>query len=329
MSGSTRLLLALAALTATTACSDTIGTSNDAPLLLGAAFQSVPAGFSANSNSFDAAGDLGEGFLPRDLGNVVGFHKEGGERKPDERGKDDRGKGFGEGGLRGLLMGGGLGPDYIGYLLFGKGKGRGPFGWFKLPDSCVFSIETGRVTCPDATKHGLTVRVSYAFLDADGEPQRKFDTLTTNSVNVQTGVSGTKTHRDGAATTTVNHTSDRTISGLLPGSDERTVNGTAQASERTVGEREGVEFTAVRELSDTTRGLVIPIVENRPTIPSGGTVIRNMKVTITKEGEEARSKSRREQITFDGSNVVKIQITQDGVTKNCTLTLPGRNLSCE
>ena len=33
--------------------------------------------------------------------------------------------------------------------------------------------------------------------------------------------------------------------------------------------------------------------------------------------------------TFDGTNVIKIQITQDDVTKNCTLTVPGKRLVCE
>jgi hypothetical protein len=323
MKGFTRVVLAAATMSALTACIDLNGASDTNTLVLGEAFQSVPAGFSANSNSFDPAGDRGEPFLPRDLAAGVSFH--GGGPGPN----DQRGHGFGDGGLRGLLMGGGLGPDYIGYLLFGKGKGRGPFGWFKLPDSCVFSVETGRVTCPEATKHGLTVRVSYAFADTEGEPQRRFDTLTTNSVNVQTAVSGTRTHREGAATTTVNHTSDRTISGLAPGNDERTVDGTAQASEVTDGIRDGIEFVARRDLSDTTRSLVIPVADGRPTIPSSGVVIRNMKVTITKEGEEPRAKSRREKITFDGTNVVKIEITQDDVTKNCTLTLPGKTLICE
>jgi hypothetical protein len=54
-----------------------------------------------------------------------------------------------------------------------------------------------------------------------------------------------------------------------------------------------------------------------------------MKVTITKEGEDPRTRFRREKVAFDGTNVVKIEITQDDVTKNCTLTLPGKNLVCE
>jgi hypothetical protein len=325
MSRSTQQLLAIVAVSTTVACSDVNVPDGDV-VLLGPAFQSVPAGFSANSNTFDASGDLGEAYMPRDLASI-GFHGGPGGNQGGQMG-GDRGHGFGDGGIRGLLMGGGLGPEFRGLIGFGKGKGRGPFGLFKLPDSCTFNAGTGIVTCPETTKHGLTVNASYAFKDTAGVAQAKFDTLSTNSVNVKTSVKGTKTHRDGAATTTVDHSSDRTIVGLAPGKTTRTINGTAQASETTEGTREGVEFTSSREASDTTTNLVIPIVDGKPTIPSSGVVIRNMKVTITKEGAEPRTKSRREKITFDGTSVIKVEITQDGVTKNCTITLPGRDLTC-
>lgn len=326
MSRSTQQLLALVALSAVAACSDVNVPSGDA-VLLGPAFQTVPAGFSANSNSFDASGDVGEAFLPRDMA-ATGFHGGPGGNQGGHKGSE-RGHGFGDGGIHGLLMGGGLGPEFRGLIGFGRGKGRGPFGVFELPDSCTFSADTGVVTCPETTKHGLTVNVSYAFKDADGVAQPTFDTASTNSVNVKTTVSGTKTHRDGAATTTVDHTSDRTVVGLAPGQTSRTINGTAEASETTEGTREGVVFTSTREASDTTTNLVIPIVDGKPTIPTSGVVIRTMTVTIAKEGAEPRTKSRREAITFDGTSVVKITITQDGVTKSCAITLPGRELVCE
>ena len=88
-------------------------------------------------------------------------------------------------------------------------------------------------------------------------------------------------------------------------------------------------FTATREAHDTTTGLVIPLMEGRPTIPSAGTVIRRMRVAIEKEDEEPVVRFRREQVTFNGTNVVQVVITQDDVTKTCTLTLPARKLVCE
>ena len=325
MSRSTQQLLAIVAVSAAAACSEVNVPSGDA-MLLGPAFQTIPAGFSANSNSFDASGDAGEAFMPRGLAGI-GFH--GGPGGEGGRGGGERGHGFGDGGIRGLLMGGGLGPEFKGLVGFGRGKGRGPFGSFNLPETCTFSATTGVVTCPETDRGGLKVNVSYTFKDEAGAAQPKFDTTSTNSVNVKTTVAGTKTHRDGAATTTVDHSSDRTVVGVAPGKTSRTINGTAKGTETTEGTREGVEFTAERVASDTTTDLVIPIVDGKPTIPTSGVVIRNMNVTITKAGADPVTKSRREKVTFDGTNVIKVEITQDGVTKNCTLTLPGRNLSCE
>ncbi|MEK7402614.1 MAG: hypothetical protein AABZ80_09670, partial [Gemmatimonadota bacterium] len=236
--------------------------------------------------------------------------------------------GFGGPGMRGMLMGGGLGPDFMGHIRFGPGKGRGPFGAYSLPDTCTYDATSGQVTCPDKTDRGLTIKRSFAFKDTAGASQPKFDTLSTNSVNIMVAVTGTRTRHD-SSTSVVNHSSDRTVGGLAPGSTKRTINGTASGTETTTGVKDSVPFTAVRVASDTTTGLVIPIGAGHPTIPSAGVVVRNMAVTITPDGGAATSKSRREQITFDGTNVVKVVVTQDGVTKNCTITLPSRKLVCD
>ena len=334
MSGQSMKLLTFAAAVALSGCTDLLS-SNDNSIALPAAFQTMPVGFSANSNSFDEAGDAGVAFLPEAFdANAMSGSGGASNSGPGSQnsgsghhGDGDRRDGFGRD-IRGLLMGGGLGRDFIGALAFERGKGRGPFGSFLLSDQCTFSEATGRVTCPTRERHDLDVHVSFAFLDVNGVAQAKYDTGTTNSVNVQTSVTGTKTRHDGRVTSTVNHTSDRTVAGLATGSTQRTVNGVAAASEITTGTRDDVDFTATREAHDTTTGLVIPLVEGRPTIPSAGTVIRRMRVEIAKEGQDPVVRFRREQVTFDGSNVVQITITQDDITKNCTLTLPAKRLTC-
>ena len=327
------------------ACSDLTSDSTNS-VALSEAFQTVPAGFSANSNSFDASADAGLPFFPGTIarsseldrgnsGNSGSSGKSGsssdrsGKNGRDDNDDNDHRDGFG-GRLRGFLMGGGLGPDFIGAIAFGRGRGEGPFKVFNLSENCVFSATGGRVTCPDkTTERGFTIQTSFAFLDAAGVAQPKFDAATTNSINAKIDVSGTKTRDEGATTATVHHMSDRTVSGLAPGSTERTVNGTAEAHESVVGTRDEVNFTATRDASDTTTNLVIPIVEGRPTIPSAGKVVRNMAVTITPEGDVAKTKVRREEITFDGTNVISVKITQDGTTKNCTITLPRKKLVCQ
>lgn len=328
MSMKHRIFISGAAAIALSSCADFLGSRDTNTLELSAAFQTVPAGFSASSNTFDPRGDAGP-FFPGRM--QAGFsNSANGTGGPGGGGKGEGGHrdGFGGPSLRGLLMGGGLGPDFLGRIPFGGGKGRGPFGWFHLPDNCTFSTITARVGCPDKVRDGLTVTISFAFLDTVGVPQPKFDTTSTNSVNVRTTVKGTRVRRD-SSVSLLDHASDRTVSGFAPRSTQRTVNGTAQASENTTGVHDGVAFTAVRLASDTTRGLVIPIRDGHPTLPTAGVVVRTMAVTITPEGGEPTSRSRREQITFDGSNVIKIMITQNGVTKNCTLTVPGGKLECE
>src|SRR5204862_4271675 len=100
----------------------------------------------------------------------------------------------------------------------------------------------------------------------------------------------------------------------VAGMRARTGNRTANAHKEISGTRNSYSFTAVRDAADTTTGLVIPIVDGRPTIPSAGTVIRTMNVSITPTGGTATGRSRREEVTFDGSNVVRVKVTQDGTT---------------
>src|SRR5690349_8814972 len=206
MSVKHRMLITGAVAVAITGCMDVIGGGIDNTLELAPAFQSVPAGFSSTSSSFDAAGDVGP-FFPGAMDGMRG----GPEGGPGgRRGEGDQRDGFGGPGLHGLLMGGGLGPDFLGRIPFGRFKGRGPFGSYSLPDDCTFDAGTGRVTCPDKVRDGITVKISFAFKDTAGSAQPKFDTTSTNSVNVQTSVNGTRIRRD-SSTSVLDHASDRTV----------------------------------------------------------------------------------------------------------------------
>jgi hypothetical protein len=53
-----------------------------------------------------------------------------------------------------------------------------------------------------------------------------------------------------------------------------------------------------------------------------------MQDSVTLDGQTLTMSSRREVITFDGSNTAKISVTQDGVTKTGTLSLTGGELDC-
>src|SRR5207302_126281 len=86
--------------------------------------------------------------------------------------------------------------------------------------NCTLSSSTGRVSCPDVTRRGLTISRSFAFTDAAGNPQAAPNS-STNTINDQVTVSGTVTRHDGNVTSTVQHTSERTVSGKDPVTSSR------------------------------------------------------------------------------------------------------------
>jgi hypothetical protein len=106
------------------------------------------------------------------------------------------------------------------------------------------------------------------------------------------------------------------------------VNGTSQGSETATGtNRDGKTFSSVRTSSDTTKGLVIPVSATTQTYPTAGTVTRRMKVIMTVSGTSS-TKERREVLTYDGTATAKLQITDNGTTKNCTVALPRGRPKC-
>jgi len=295
------------------ACASDMATTPVTSSAASAALIAAPLSFDQIRTSFVGSSNENDAFVPGGTGqhgDNDGDHEDG-----------ERGLGWGS------LMGGGLGNGWIGGIRFGPGLGRGPFDDFDDADGCTFSTTSNRVECAAVTRRGLTINRSFSFLDATGAVQQSFDGSKTNSVNVKTSVSGTITHHE-TATSTINSSSDFTITGLASGSTQRTVDGKSAGTESTTGTKDGVAFTAQRSAGDTTSGLIIPIQDGRPTYPTAGTVIRSMQATVTRAGSSPSTSSRREVITYDGSATAKVVITHDGVTKNCTKALPHGRLTC-
>jgi len=97
-------------------------------------------------------------------------------------------------------MGGGIGDAFLGGIGRGGGHGDdGPFGYGLSGCNGTYSASTGRITCAaQSLPNGLTVNRSVAFKDATGASQQAFDSLTTNTVNSQSSVSGTVTYAAGS-----------------------------------------------------------------------------------------------------------------------------------
>jgi hypothetical protein len=326
-------------LLAAVACSDSTSTtaSSLTSAALAASLSSVPIGYGDLSTSYvgvSGAGAAGAGFW-------IGGGREASFNRAD-------------------LMGGGLHDAFAGALGFpSHGGQRGPFGG-GVSCTPAFDAATGRVSCPAETHNGLTTSRSAQYTTTTGTVQQAFDTLTTNTVNLQSTVSGTLTFDRAAdsatagdhgrehygrgrgpggrllgdtstiltATTTINSSSSRTVTGLAQGSTQRTVNGTSAGQESTTGTSSRGSFTATRTVGDTTTGVIVPVVVGGPSYPTAGTVIRSIQATLKYSGEDAVSLTRREVVTYDGTATAKVSITENGTTKNCTRPLPRGPLTC-
>ena len=282
---------------------------------LSSAFTSLPLGFQYVPSTFagGAAADS-DGWTP----DTHGFGPMGGD---EHGGRGAAGDGSMMcGGLGGAFHGDGLG------LGLGHGFDRGLFGGIfagtSLPGTCAFNAGSGRVVCDPLTHDGLTITRSAAYTTGGGAVQAAFDSLTTNTINIQVSVSGTKVRRDNA-TSVVQHTSDRTVSGLAPGSTQRTVNGTSSGTENITGTNTTGSFTAVRTIGDTVTGIVIPASTTGMAFPTAGTVVRSAQIVLTYAGQSSTTSTRREVITY-GSSSATVTITRDGVTQTCTLAPRGR-----
>ena len=302
-----RILVLGGAAVLSAACAENITSSLDQSVL-DAAFLSNPLGFENTASSFSTSTGLaGDAFMPGGRGGPRGRNLLGG-------GHD--------------FMGGGFGEDFLGGA-FGGGRPfeHGERGGTDLSSSCTFSSATGVVTCAAETRGGVTVNRTIIFKTTAGTAQPTRDS-NTNSIATHIAATGTKARRDSTVITTINHTSDRTVTGLSSTATERTVNGTSAGTETTTGTDTAGTFTVARVIGDTTSGIVIPLTTGRPTYPTAGSVIRSMKVTLTYASRTPVTSTRREVVTYDGTATAKLVITQDGTTKNCTIPLPRGRPTC-
>jgi hypothetical protein len=316
-----RIILAAGVAVLGAACAEGVTSANGGSIPLAAAFTSTPVGFTSVSSSFNGSPDTSATFHPggRDGGRHDGGGRGGGFGGPGSRG--------GQCGANGLLeghdfMGGGFGHDFMGGPL---GGGRPFEHQGELQGNCTWDAGAGATTCTFA-HDGLTATRVVQFLTSAGAAQQTRDS-TTNTVKEHDTVTGTTTRRDNV-TATVSHASDRTVTGLAAGSTQRTVNGTSAGTENLAGSDSLGAFTAVRVIGDTTTNVVIPIVAGRPSYPTSGTVVRAMSVSVTRSGTTTSS-SRREVVTYNGTNQATLTITQDGTTKTCTLPLPHGSPQCQ
>lgn len=192
--------------------------------------------------------------------------------------------------------------------------------------SCTYSSATGRITCPDFTRNGLTISRSYALFDAANRPQEKRDS---NTVKMNTRVWARGTVEKDGGKVTIDRKSDLTATGIQPSSPNRTLNGTEQGTSRIEHQTSKGKVISAVVFGDTTINLVVPKHGSPRKWPLSGTVIHSHSGTRTVQGHsESKAFSRRTVSVYDGSAVVKITITVNGQTKSCTRNLETKARSC-
>jgi hypothetical protein len=208
--------------------------------------------------------------------------------------------------------------------------GSAPTGTTRQP--CRFDEANGRWVCPPVTRDGLTFQRSFAYLDGDGDPMRRFDPLLTAATNTRNAVFGT-VRRDNA-TIRIRSAGEMTISGLLGDETTHILDG------REAGKREMEQVTdqgtasSLVEFANHTVAVVMPVVRRTEGVaparrwPLSGQAIRGHAVTVTRNGE-TNTERWRETTTFNGTAIVPVEIVSARGTRNCLRNLETGALRCE
>jgi hypothetical protein len=196
-------------------------------------------------------------------------------------------------------------------------SGRGP---------CEFDPATGQFECPPQSRDGIAITSSFTLYDADGHVQSKFD-KTTAAIRTETTADGTMTRENGAVVT-VHRTGEMMTTGLGPDAASHTLNGREHGTvvaAATVAD--GTKVTTTTTIDGATLKLVVPVRtgDRSQAYPLSGTRVHT-STTVGAPGKGPRTVRRHE--TFDGTNIVRVELTVNGVTELCTFDLATRTSTC-
>lgn len=174
--------------------------------------------------------------------------------------------------------------------------------------SCTYDSQTGRHDCdPIDFGTGLVLTTSYELFSAD-QPQQTFDSVATDSINMDAVLQGTVTNT--SATATVNRHLNVTVAKNPAWDQQRIWNGMAtDTSSATVN---GTNTTRSYDLRTATTFTNIVVPQPR-TYPASGTILTTVSGTRTREGDRTVSKdvSYAVRVTFNGGSVVPLDIGPD------------------
>jgi hypothetical protein len=151
------------------------------------------------------------------------------------------------------------------------------------------------------------------FLDADGNEQDAYDSLTTASVVLHFEVTGSVEHGEFSAT--MSRVRDLTVTGLEGVESAMTWNGTgADDISRVHPARDGGETQFDLSAEETITDLVIPVPRSAVGWPLSGTITKHVLVTITGGPRDGTSRERDIAITFDGTQFATVTVNGETFT---------------
>jgi hypothetical protein len=192
---------------------------------------------------------------------------------------------------------------------------------------CVFDPATGQFVCPEHTRDGITFTLRFTLYDASGKVQSARD-RNTASVRTETTAAGTITRENGN-TATVSRRGTMMTTGLGPDAKTHTLNGSEQGTiATTITGKDGATITTNTSIEDTTTNLVVPVRpgDRSAAYPLSGTRVHT---AVTKGPGDRGALTVRRQETFDGTNIVKVELTVNGVTQSCTFDLATKTSTCK
>jgi hypothetical protein len=193
--------------------------------------------------------------------------------------------------------------------------------------SCVFDPATGQFVCPDRTHDGMTFTLRFTLYDGGGKVQSARD-RNTAAIRTETTAQGTIT-RESGDTATVSRRGTMMTTGLGPDAKTHTLNGSEQGTiATTITGKDGAKLTTNTSIEDTTTNLVVPVgsADRGSAYPLSGVRVHT---AVTKGPGDRGALTVRRQETFNGTNIVKVELTVNGVTQSCTFDLATKSSTCK
>ncbi len=174
--------------------------------------------------------------------------------------------------------------------------------------TCTYASTTGRWSCtPFVNAQGLTIIRSYAYIDASGNPTKRYNDTTTAKVDYDVQADGPI--GDGATLTGTTHRHVlEVMSGLTGHETSRVWDGSGTSADtNTYSDSSGSRHYAGARIDSL---LALTFAQPRPphAYPLSGTTVQNVSYTVNSTGKstETRSVSRRIVVTYDGTAVASV-----------------------